>query len=430
MELISYLLKVSVCTVLFFAVYLVVLRRLTFFRINRFYLLTTLFLSFLIPVLSFTVKGTVIDIPAVHSLAAGLTDEIETLPIQVVDQIAAMPVVSSSPTWYPLLTYLYFGGVGFCLAIASWRAMILFRHLKNSKIRVNGLWIISKTAGFTNCSFFNCVFVDDENLTSSELRVIVAHEKVHAEQLHSIDKVLLIVAKALLWFNPMVYLFDRALAQAHEYEADEETSQCFGTPAYANLLLRLAAARNEMPLVHNFVENPLKERIKMLFKSKSNDMKKLMYLLALPIGMGLLWGFTIDGVEVSNTPKYSSTSPADGKEQRLDHDLFKKQLKGEIKGIEQTEVGEILRFKYGSKVIPIFKSPRQINVKVGDEVFVTIAGILQGLQIIDAKAKTTKELYLPCYTIARLTKATGEVLYDSKDAKFTSKYHKVNVAAH
>ena len=56
MELLNYLLKVSACSALFFAFYLLVLRKFTFFKINRFYLLLSLVISFIIPALQFTIE--------------------------------------------------------------------------------------------------------------------------------------------------------------------------------------------------------------------------------------------------------------------------------------------------------------------------------------------------------------------------------------
>jgi N-acetylmuramoyl-L-alanine amidase/lipopolysaccharide export system protein LptA len=60
----------------------------------------------------------------------------------------------------------------------------------------------------------------------------------------------------------------------------------------------LAVEKGQVPLVHNFVKSPIKARIKMLFNDKSKNMKKLIYMLALPIGMMLIWGFTIDIIDV------------------------------------------------------------------------------------------------------------------------------------
>lgn len=298
MELLIYLVKVSACTVLFFAFYLLVLRHLTFFKINRFYLLLTLLLSFVIPTLNFTIEREVEAIPTAYTQPQVFNEEFVNEPITSTSSIQTTPIIEESFDYYSLLPYLYFGIVFSLLVIATWRILQLLKHTKNGAERINGLKIVQKSSGFTNCSFFNYVFIDDK-LSQAELQVLLKHEEVHAKQLHSIDKILLMIIKAFLWFNPVVYLYDKALEQAHEYEADEATSQNFGTEKYASLLLRLAIAKSEMPLVHNFVKSPIKDRIKMLFNSKSKNMKKLMYLLALPIGLGLLWGFTVKVVDVS-----------------------------------------------------------------------------------------------------------------------------------
>ena len=54
--LLIYLFKVSVCTTLLFGFYLLVLRRLTFFKINRFYLIISLLLSFIIPAIQINIE--------------------------------------------------------------------------------------------------------------------------------------------------------------------------------------------------------------------------------------------------------------------------------------------------------------------------------------------------------------------------------------
>ncbi len=303
MELLNYLLKVSACTVMFFAFYVVVLRKLTFFKFNRFYLLITLLISFIIPTLHFTFErevamAEVTNTPIVLPTTA-VADEAFEVPIQVM----ATPVLEEGFDYYALLPYLYFCIVAGLLIFSIQRLFQLAKHIKSSGEKINGLKIVAKAKGFTNCSFFNYVFIDQESLSQEELAILLKHEEVHAKQLHSLDKLMMMVIKAVLWFNPVVYLYDRALEQAHEYEADEATSKNCGTSEYAGLLLRLAISKSEMPLVHNFVKSPIKERIKMLFNSKSKHMKKLMYLLALPIGLGLLWGFTVDIIEVSPSLK-------------------------------------------------------------------------------------------------------------------------------
>jgi lipopolysaccharide export system protein LptA len=298
MELLNYLLKVSACLALFFAFYLLFLRKLTFFKFNRFYLLSTLLLSIIIPSLQFTIEREVAQVSIIESPKAIQNQDLGGQAFQTSIQVGAAPLdVEYQPfDWYALLPYAYMAIVAGLLLLTFWRIYQLLKYTNRTAKKVNGLKIVEKTKGFTNCSFFNYVFVDQEKLTDAEFNVLLRHEEVHAKQLHSIDKIVMMVAKALLWFNPIIYLYDKALEQTHEYEADETTSTDFGANNYASLLLRLAVEKGQMPLVHNFVKSPIKARIKMLFNAKSKNMKKLIYLLVLPVGMLLIWSFTIDVV--------------------------------------------------------------------------------------------------------------------------------------
>jgi hypothetical protein len=61
MEWLIYLLKVSACTAFFYAFYYFCLQRLTFFNINRIYLLSTLVISFIIPAMQLQVQRSAID---------------------------------------------------------------------------------------------------------------------------------------------------------------------------------------------------------------------------------------------------------------------------------------------------------------------------------------------------------------------------------
>ncbi|KQB99646.1 M56 family metallopeptidase [Pedobacter sp. Hv1] len=291
MELLGYLLKASVCMVLFFAIYLLVLRKLTFFKINRFYLLFTLLLSFVIPTLQFTIEREATQVEAVDRSFVLQSENITvpTLATPLQQTQAPAVIVEKRFDWYVLLPYLYATIALGLLIISARRLFQLYRHTRQKTEELNGLKLVHKNKGFTNCSFFNYVFIDHDSLTAMELRVLLRHEEVHVKQYHSIDKVIMMIAKSVLWFNPIVYLYDTALEEAHEYEADEATSTAFGTEPYASLLLKLAVSKNTTTLVHNFVKSPIKKRIQMLFNSKSKNMKKLRYLLVFPIGLGLIW---------------------------------------------------------------------------------------------------------------------------------------------
>ncbi|RZL66660.1 MAG: hypothetical protein EOO93_05330 [Pedobacter sp.] len=311
MEWFIYLVKASACTVLFFGFYLLVLRRLTFFKFNRFYLLGSLILSSIIPALQFEIKREIeikeIQIPLVDPNLKPISDA----PFQMINPVAVEYQYIDKPeiNWEKIGFYFYLGITSLIILACAWRLVALIKCTRKYVKTNDGLKLVTKKKGFTNCSFFNYVFIDENSLSENELQVLLIHERVHAQQLHSVDKILLMLFKALFWFNPIIYLFDKALEQTHEYEADDITSADFGNQAYANLLFRLAVAKNDMPLIHNFVKSPVKDRIKMLFNSKSKNMKKLMYLLALPVVFGLVWLLSVEVVYAEKVvPEYKLKS--------------------------------------------------------------------------------------------------------------------------
>lgn len=105
MELLIYLLKVSACTALFFAFYLLVLRKLTFFKLNRFYLLGALVLSFTIPALQFKVEKE-IEAPQLMQLtpiATNISNDINNGAINI-------EVIQANPpefNWLTVIPYTY-----------------------------------------------------------------------------------------------------------------------------------------------------------------------------------------------------------------------------------------------------------------------------------------------------------------------------------
>ncbi|WP_293312916.1 M56 family metallopeptidase [Pedobacter sp. UBA5917] len=406
MESLIYLLKVTACTVLFFGFYLLFLRKLTFFKINRFYLLVTLLLSFIIPTLQLELRR---EIAVVEEVAAEIPEikPVSPAPVQFIQPVMVKDdqQVVHRIDWSALASYIYVGIALLLLLISLWRVLGLLKHTRGYTKNSDGLKLIPKTEGFTNCSFFYYVFIDGAALSATDLSVLLKHEQVHARQLHSIDKIILMVFKSILWFNPIVYLYDKALEQVHEYEADEITSGDFGNQAYANLLLKLAISKSDMPLVHNFVKSPIKARIKMLFDSKSKNMKKLMYLLALPVALGLFWLFAIQVVYAQQIKE--GKKPA--------KDFYEGTLKGKVLKIEKTTMGGYtINLLSNGEIYPIYAADFKDKIKIGDELVTYISSKVLGMKTMDKKGKVIAELHGPVYIPNKITNSDGTLIFEEK----------------
>lgn len=288
-----YLLKVSCNLAVLYGLYLLVFRRLTFFRWSRFYLMLSLLIAFLIPAITISVPKAVQPVWQSWQPLMLLEDNLHD-PSDVID----LPVTGSAPLaaqsqwgWRQALVVVYLMGAGAMLLLflrSLWVTLSLIR--RGPRHRSGCLWVIEAGGPFANASFFRYVFLKELNMPGGRVEAILLHEGCHNRQLHSLDILLTECAKILLWFNPLIYFFKNSLRQVHEYEVDEYMSRHSGRKSYAELLLEFAAQRGH-GLVNPFSMHPLKSRIFMLFKPKSRTMKKIFFLIAIPVCVLLTLGF-------------------------------------------------------------------------------------------------------------------------------------------
>nr|WP_068887852.1 M56 family metallopeptidase [Pedobacter panaciterrae] len=298
MEWLTYLLEVSACIALFYAFYYLFLQKLTFFSLNRIYLLSTLLVSFVVPALNLQIEESKVTKPSELYSQTARVDVGQGIPELKVTKANAQQMKEQNVhlNWEEVIFGLYIIGSLVALIVFLLHILYLLKHIRGANTRFGRLRVIYKPEGFTNCSFFNYVFVSHRDIEDHEVNILLHHERVHALKYHSVDKLLMIFCKVVLWFNPLVYLFDKSLEQVHEYEADKEAALNIGNASYAQLLLNMAVKKNSLSLAHSFVKNPLKERIKMLFISQSKNMKKLIYLTCAPLSAILLWSFSVSYV--------------------------------------------------------------------------------------------------------------------------------------
>ncbi|ULT27245.1 M56 family metallopeptidase [Sphingobacterium sp. E70] len=91
----------------------------------------------------------------------------------------------------------------------------------------------------TPFSFFRRIYVPRGAYLQGEIEAsIIAHEQAHADQRHSIDVMLMQFMRIVLWFNPLVYLIDRAVRQNHEYLADDAVVQVYERASYQHLIIQ------------------------------------------------------------------------------------------------------------------------------------------------------------------------------------------------
>jgi len=260
----QYLLLVNVYLVLFYAFYALLLRRETFFQLNRIYLVSAALLSFFIPLIQ---AGWVQDL--------FITQKVEyTIYGSPVFIRGLKPVEDAPVNWGQLFAALYLAGVAFWALKLVWKLITLNK-------------IIKKPAHNTPFSFFKKIEVSEQGSGS---HIINAHEQVHAKQWHSADVLIIEAVMIINWFNPVVYFYRRAIKHIHEFIADKEAIKTANSKSeYALLLLsQTFNAPQHQLLNHFFNKGLLKQRLIMLQKDKSQRIKLVKYGLSAPLFMLML----------------------------------------------------------------------------------------------------------------------------------------------
>ncbi len=170
--LLIYLLKASGILILFYLVYQVFLKKETFFRVNRHFLLIGVIAAFICPfiVINNYVEITVTPFTTANSSAVNSSFE------------------TSQPffNWLDLI-YTVYGigililGLKFILQIFAIRKVI---H-SNKIIKKDGYNYIETDKDIAPFSFFRYIFYNPDKFEALELEAILKHERAHTDQLAS-----------------------------------------------------------------------------------------------------------------------------------------------------------------------------------------------------------------------------------------------------
>ena len=277
-----YLIKSSVCVLLYELFYRLFLRRETFHRLNRIVLLISLILSLLLPL--FDASEWFVAANQDRALPfAGMTVSLQEL---AVEQKATALSEPNGMTLSTVLFGIYLTGVVLLLLKNLFVFVYLHRLLKRCRREqtADGQIYYRYPDQIGPFSWLGRVVLssaDDGALTSC----ILAHERAHVLLGHSLDLVLVELFLCFQWFNPAAWWLKKDLRLVHEYEADRYVlSSGFDACTYQLLLIRKSVGPKLYNMVHSFNNYSLKKRITMMMKRKSRFWTQAKSLYVLPLG--------------------------------------------------------------------------------------------------------------------------------------------------
>jgi N-acetylmuramoyl-L-alanine amidase len=299
--MIDFLLKSSASLLVFLTFYHLVLETEKMHRFNRFYLLATIVISFVIPFLSFEITKIIPTIASAETINESVIPAVTnrpSLPETVV-------VITEKINYVSILLWSLYGWI---------TSILFFRFGKNifqlnqkvkshDNLTCNNAILVLVNEKSLPYSFMNYVFVNKNDYQTQEIEdELFTHELVHVNQKHSIDILLIEFLKCIFWFNPLFYFYKKAIQLNHEFLADEKVIASYNNVTYyQNLLLLKSSNLKTISLTSNFNFSITKKRLVMMTKKTSKKINFIKKIAIVPVVSFLIYFFCIQMVAREKT---------------------------------------------------------------------------------------------------------------------------------
>lgn len=312
--MIPYLLHVALLLTVCLLFYKLLLQTETFYRLNRWILLSCLAFSFLLPLIPVPGQWSIREAPKQQALETSaqlilpktVTDDVRAVATPVATKI--LPTVIEKPlpnktsfvkpslaepqrhfTEEHIIHWmftLYWAGVAvFGLNLLIQLCLTLYQAYTKPAITDGPYRIIELSGDKVPCSFLNYIFINPEKYDWETYNQILSHEKVHVRQLHSLDILIAELAIVFQWFNPFAWLYRKEIENNLEYLTDEAvlTGEVTDKESYQVSLLKVSTPHFSLRIATNYNQSLLKKRIMMMNAKKSNVHTLWKYFMLLPL---------------------------------------------------------------------------------------------------------------------------------------------------
>jgi formylglycine-generating enzyme required for sulfatase activity len=307
-HLFIYLVEASICLLLLYLCYVLLINNDTFYRVKRFYLIFSVVTSIAIPQLpsireSKEVKQIITTFSQNDNAYSNYKDAFEKVVFSNIPEKSVK--LDSSSNIYPFILILitvYLLG----MVLLIFRLIIninqLLRLVRSNNIEPYGKFaIVHHNDDYPTFSFMKYIFLNSTNLDNNDMSIVLKHEEAHIRNWHSVDMMFIELCKIVFWFNPIIWIFKRSLIKVHECEVDDYLieSRKEDVLNYQSLLLRQYLSNINIELAHPFNYSLVKFRIKMMTKTKSRAIAKYKIILALPVIILSLLAFSNANISLS-----------------------------------------------------------------------------------------------------------------------------------
>lgn len=205
------------CSGLFYALYRLLVEGRTSMRASRAYLVGSVILSVIIPLLElplYPAETIFYELPVITLDEPATVAEAEPQAAQTtVDVWRVLPSV----VWvlYGIVVALNFGRVAL-------RLRMIRRLRRESQLTFYEAYTLAESVQIKEpFSFWRTIFLN-RDYEGREREQIIVHELSHVRHLHTAERMALEVMRCVFWFNPFVWVTASALVEVQEWEADRD----------------------------------------------------------------------------------------------------------------------------------------------------------------------------------------------------------------
>jgi len=274
-----FLITSTISMAILLGLYHLLLEREKMHCFNRFYLLASLVFSLAVPFLTIEVYT-----------------EVATEPMPVLENLPSTPAGLSAPVIEEAnyLPYIIFGIYAFVVIVLMARFMVNFLRMikkvrSNESIPYKNARLVLVEEEILPHTFLDNIFINKEEYCRRAIEPeLFTHELVHVSQKHTLDILFIEMLKAVLWFDPMLYFYKRAIQLNHEFLADEVVVADANVANYQMLLLQKTHPATLYPLASSLNFSVTKKRFTMMTKATTRSRALVLKLSAVPVVAGLI----------------------------------------------------------------------------------------------------------------------------------------------
>jgi len=310
-----YILNTALILAACLAFYKVLLRRETFYKMNRWLLMVCLAASFALPLLQVPEEFSIRKSNVVNRESSIVSRDTKADSRQLATDNKQATVGRQQPTinnsgnrgmqsddrttnnlqrgskfsfdqmarW--IIAIYWFGVIVFAASFLFQTGLLIWRAFRYPVINDGPYRIVEVRGDHAPCSFGNIIFINPSVYERETYNQILLHEKIHVRQKHTIDILIAELVLIFQWFNPFAWIYRREIENNLEFLTDDQVVQHkqVDKQSYQLSLVKVSAPYLPLPLTTNYNQSILKTRIAMMNKKRSNLHTAWKYFFLLPL---------------------------------------------------------------------------------------------------------------------------------------------------